>query len=428
MENHGDPTLHLGDRELDEGAYAVHVVERLIRACPERLAASEDERRAHLLVQHELLQALGLDGEIEPFRFTRSLYANLALHFGLGTAGTVVSGVAPLAGAGLHLLAGTSYLLDSSRRAYLLRRLLPEGESQNLVVTIPARAERRLRLVLLAHVDAAFTGWVFDPRLVRASAGRSLPGPLGELLSRPVAAATYAQFVLAGLDLVRAFLGPLAWPLRPLEILLTLPALLTFVLNLQVVLRNQAVPGANDDLSGVAGLLLLARRFLAARPEHVELVLAATGAEEPGTGGARALARSRAGRWHTADTVVLGLDGLSGGELRYFVEGEVVRVPLAPWLERCLQRTSASQPRFAGVRGYPLPVGSTDALPFVARGYDGVTLGCVDPELGSPRHYHLPSDTADNLDPAAIELAVDYAEQLVWTIARARGATAEPPR
>lgn len=363
------------------------------------------------------LEEVGLHTEWAGFRFNDDLYSVLALHFGLGTLGSLLARRAPWAGALLHLTAGGSYWADSTHRHSLLRRLRPQRWSQNLLATIPARGELRLRIVLPAHIDAALTGLLFEPRFTGLLKGDAPPWAAG-LLERPLAAVTHSQLALAGLAALRGLRGRPLPAEGVLRLLLSAPALATFALTADVVRRDQVVPGANDDLTGVAGSIALARRLVGRLPPGVEVVLAITGAEEAGLGGARALAAS--GRWAPERTVVLGLDGLSGGALRYFEEGEIERVAVPSWLEQLLGELASSEARFAGVSRFTIPVGATDVYAFRRRGFDGVCLGCVDSELGSPRHYHLPTDTPDRLDMDEFADAVDFAEALIWRIIERR--------
>ncbi len=146
-----------------------------------------------------------------------------------------------------------------------------------------------------------------------------------------------------------------------------------------------------------------------------------TGAEEAGTGGAYALAREVSSAaysrsWDPARTVVLAIDGLSNGALRRVVDGELVPMTVAPWLDRVLDQVAATESRFRGITSMPLPAGATDAMPFHARGYDAVCLACVDPSIGAPRHYHRPSDTPENLDLAQYADSIDYTERVVDAI------------
>ncbi|AKT42169.1 M20/M25/M40 family metallo-hydrolase [Chondromyces crocatus] len=394
---------------LDEIAWARHFIARVVEACPRRASTSDDEARAHAMVEGEM-KALGLATERQVFTWNQSLYASLALHFGLGALGTLVAGRSPLLGLALHGGAAASYLADSTRKAFFLRRLLPFRLSQNVLGTLPATTEApRLRVVFLAHVDAAFTGLIFHPAVAARAA--TSPGPL----AKPLRLATAALAGLSVLDLLDHSLGASRW--RSLARWgLTIPPLLTAAFNLDVVLRREVVPGAMDDLSGVAALLLLARRLRAIKPDDVEFVFVATGCEEAGLGGAQALVEGMRGRWDRERTVVVGIDSPANGTLRYYLEGEILPVPLAPWLREALDRVAGSDVRFEEVKPHPIPVGGTDAIPFAAAGYAAASLGCVDPRTGTPRHYHLPTDTPENLEPEAIALSLDYLELLVGEI------------
>jgi len=394
------------------------MVEEIDRQCPQRRPAGEDERQAQMIMKKEF-ERLGLATEVHQFEFNESLYANIALHFGLGTLGTVVSGVLPLAGLALHLTAGTSYWADSTRRAFLLRRLFPFKPSRNILGTMPSKGEPALRIVFAAHADTAFTGLMFRPEIVKLIAVDK-PGMPG-FLKRPMSMATKTQFALAGFDLLRLLGGPLTLPLRPLEALLTVPSFLIFLLNLQVVLKNEIVPGANDNLSGMAALPLLAQRLASIGRDDVEFVFVVTGCEEACLGGSDALARAREGIWDKSRTVLIGLDGLGNGDLCYTAsEGEVVPLSTPAWLMEILQEVALSEPRFAGVHGVDLPAGGTDAGPFLAHGWDGVSLVCEDPALGVPLHYHTPEDSPENLDLDKVIYSIDFTEKLTHTIIRKR--------
>ncbi len=397
-----------------EKDYIRSLIERIVAEAPRRQPTSEDERKAHQIMKAEFAQ-LGLDVSEHSFLFNDNLYANIALHFGLGSLGTVLGGMFPAAGLLLHLLAATSYKQESTRKRYLLRRLFPWKPSQNVLGILPAREEMKLRVVFAAHADAAFTGWLFQEQTVRTF-GKEPPKAL-HFMKRSMELATKTQFALAYFDALRLVLGPLTLPLRPLEWALSIPGFLAFMLNMDVVLRNQIVPGANDDLSGVSALPVMARRLAKDQHPNVEYVFVTTGCEEASLGGADALARDMEGVWDKRNTVVIGLDGLSLGDLRYArAEGEVEAIPVPAWLRDRVDKTAASESRFHGVTGFDIPVGATDVGAFLAHGYEGVCLICVDPELGAPRHYHLPEDTPENLDVDQVLFGIDFAERLTRDI------------
>ena len=379
------------------------------------MAGTPAEKAAQELLGAEL-ERLGFTLEWHTFRFPQSTYSGLMAHFGLAVLGTLLGFRWPWAGFALHSFVAMSYSLESTRRALLLHGFFPSISSQNLIATMPAKAARRLRLVLVAHADAAFTGVVFTPGLIKLST-RQPPQGLGWLKKRlgVVVATVVALAVLEALAMANVWAAP-AWLLAAL----TLPAFITFALTADVVLRNRVVPGAADNLSGCTACMELAYRLPGTLPDDLEFVIIFTGAEEAGTGGALRLAQelSRTNEWSRKDTVILGLDTLTNGELRYVEEGELWPVAVPPALELAIQATNDEQPSARRVTKYVIPVGASDALPFLAHGWQAVTLTCIDPSLGAPRHYHHPTDTWSNVDPAQLDASIDFAERLTLRLAR----------
>lgn len=76
---------------------------------------------------------------------------------------------------------------------------------------------------------------------------------------------------------------------------------------------------------------------------------------------------------------------------------------------------------------YEIPSGATDAWPFLVLGFESMGITCIDPELGAPRHYHLPTDTADNLDAAAFERTFVFTEAFLRRLAADRRASVAAP-
>ncbi|MEZ4293885.1 MAG: M20/M25/M40 family metallo-hydrolase [Polyangiaceae bacterium] len=410
--------LPAGMTSEEEARWAHDFIARIISEAPRRMATSDDEQRAQALVQAEM-DALGLATEVVPFRWNRSLYANLALHFGLSAAGSLAALRFPALGLAMHAASAVSFAADSARKAFLLRRLFPFGDSQNILGVRHAKTGPRLRIVFLAHSDAAFTGLLFQPEFVKRFAAKQ-----GSPLYKSLRIATGASLGLAALDAVELITGRRTTALSVARAALTIPPLLAAALNLDVVRRDHIVPGAADDLSGVAGLLLLARRLEDKVPDDVELVFVATGCEESGLGGAQALCDQMQSRWDRENTVILGLDGLANGDLSYYVEGEVFPVPLVPWLRESIDSVAAADSRFAEVRGFEVPVGGTDAIPFAVAGYPAVTIGRVDRSMGVPRHYHVPTDTPENLEAEQIPESVELVTRVVLDLISRRAGQA----
>lgn len=389
----------------------------LASLAPTRLTGTEGERVVQDAIASRL-ELAGYETERRPFRFPRHIYGSLALHFGLALAlaATPSWGLPAWAAAIGHVGIAFSFYMEAVRRRHVLRALWPSVDTQNLLVTRRASAPLRRRVVLLAHVDSAFTGLMFHPtilRIIAAPPPRLLPF-LGKQLLLPFV----SLFALAGLELFGAFSGvTFGWA----TLALSVPAALVFVINAEIVVRNRAVPGAADNLTGCAALIVLAEAWAKRGvPDDVELVFAFTGAEEAGTGGAAKLARTMG--WERDRTDVFALDTLSNGTLFTLEEGELFRVPRPADLLAHVAE-AASDAGLPTPARYPVPAGGTDALPFLVEGYRALALTCIDPAQHAPRNYHHPKDTADRVDPAQLRDSTHLADRLLARLVAAEAET-----
>jgi hypothetical protein len=387
------------------------LVHHLCRECPDRTSGSRQQSRAQRMLRRSLVR-LGGRAQWQRFRFNRSLYAVIALHFGLAVLATALLVVSPLLAATAHGLLALLYVADSQRWAYLLRRVFPFYVSQNLVVTFAPRERVRKRVVVVAHADAAPTGWLFHPRVASLGGGVGYPWFL-RFLSKPLLLGVLALAVVAAME-VDMTLAARLWPRFPiLYIVCNLYFVVVAILNVQIAWRREVVPGANDNLSGCAALPALAERLLVKPPDDVELVFVVTGCEEAGTGGALALAQQQRELWNADNTDVLVLDSLSNGELCLFQEGELLTRPIPARFMQAVRRVAQHDARFAEVAPFAIPAGATDAWPFLVYGYRALAIGCIDAATGTPRHYHLPADSPENLDFEQLHASIDFAEQMI---------------
>ncbi|RMF16326.1 MAG: M28 family peptidase [Candidatus Dadabacteria bacterium] len=411
----------------EERQQARRLIRQILDLGRRRLAGSDTERRAHELLDNRF-HKLGLDTELTPFWTNQSLYQVLALHFGLAIVASVTALYTPWLALLMHVLAGVSYIWDSTKKRFVLRQVLPIAASQNLIARQPVD-NPRLRIVLAAHADASFTGKMFDPEFVRKTNQRveNLPAAAG-LLRKGLAVATYSCFALAvidlwiwiaGLNLVNTILLAAA----------SIPAAITFLVNYDVVRRNEVVPGANDNLSGCASLYLLAKRLDGRLPDGVEIDYVVTGAEEPGLCGARALRRQMRHRWDPRETIFIAVDTICNGELRIIRDGEVVPLDLPGWALDVANRAAQRTEGVERVEEFEVPVGATDAAAFAYGGYEAFGLTALDPDLGAPANYHWPTDDLEHLDFDDLLVATDFLEHLVDEIIQRRvGETLTDPQ
>jgi Peptidase family M28 len=157
---------------------------------------------------------------------------------------------------------------------------------------VPGRGESRHTLVLVAHHDAANTGFMWrHPALWGPRRSRDVVPP--------IAGGSELGLALVALGLRRLGQAQLAVSL----------------LGALDVARSPTVPGASDNATGVAAVIALVERFAREPLDGTEVIALIPGCEESGMGGMAAWLRTReACALDPATTLVLCLDTLGAGE------------------------------------------------------------------------------------------------------------------
>jgi Peptidase family M28 len=271
-------------------------------------------------------------------------------------------------------------------------------------------------LVVLAHHDAPQTGLLFDQTLLQR-----LHQIAPELLARGKTSPPQWWIGLAGpLGTIATALSGRRAPARAGLLIGALGTALA-----ADVWRSPTVPGANDNLSGVAALVALAE-LLRERPlRDMRVLLVSCGAEETLQDGVRAfIARHR----HELDpvrTCFVNLDTIGSPQLVMLeAEGPVwmERYPgawLADLVASCARRLEIPLERGFRARA------STDSVIPGRAGYPIVTLLSLT-AWRSPANYHLSSDVPANLDYDTVADATRLVRELADALPR--GAEAEDGR
>lgn len=360
-------------------------VTRLARI--ERPSASAGEREAAEQIAAELRE-LGAAVRIEEedvhgtFWWPLGIPAAVALAAGLTRSRWRATIVAAAAAA-----ANVDDLRYGPRR---LRRLLPRRMTANVVAEIgPADAERTV--LLTAHHDAAHSGWVFHPELFRSLA-RRFPNLVKLIDTTP----------------------PTMWPAVAGPALVALGALACrrgvrrlgsavaggFALAMADIGLRRVVPGANDNLSGVAVLLSVATALRDEPLEGVRVVLLSTGSEESNQEGMVAFGRRHFRSLDPERTHVVCADTVGSPHL-LLLEGEgMLGIRDYPADFKLLVRDCADR---LGVFLWPglRFRNATDGLIALRAGYPTVMIGSVD-RYRVPTHYHWPTDTPENVSYATV--------------------------
>jgi hypothetical protein len=352
------------------------------------------------------LRELGAEPTVEPERVHGTYWWPLGITSGLGIlAERLARRGARLIATGLAVTAAAEVVDELSAGPRLLRRLLPKQTTTN-VVAYTGDPDAARTLVVVAHHDAAHTSVFFDPRITAAVGSRSDlaaedPSPLPPVMA-PLAIAP-ALVGLGGLAGRRR----LAW----VGGAMCAGIIASFV---EIALRP-TVPGANDNLTGVATLLGVARALKERPVRGLRVLLVSTGAEESLMEGMRAFAARHLQNASRELTHVLCVDSV-GSPYLVLAEAEGML-----WMHRYdgefnqLISTCATAEGVEARRGFRMRFG-TDGLVALRLGFPTAMLTSVD-EHGAPSNYHRPTDTPDRVDYARVDDAVTLCESVVRRLA-----------
>ena len=376
----------------------------------ERGSASEGERRAaHWIAQR--LAEHGCEARVEQERAHGTYWWPMGLLCALAGGAALSGRRATALAAGAFACAAIADDITGGRQ-WFRRRLLPSRPTWNVVAEAGDRRAPRT-VVVVAHHDAAHTSVLFSPAPA-AFVGRRFPG----LIERTDTTPALMWPVIGGPLLVAA--GALAGA-RRVRIAGGVLALASAAAFAEIGARG-VVPGANDNLTGVATLAGLARRLADEPVAGVRVLLVSTGSEESFMEGMQAFARRHFPSLPTDSTHVICVDTVGSPEL-VMLEGEgMLRMhdypaPFRELVGRCAARAGVHLRRGLRFRN------ATDALIARRAGYPTVMLGSIN-EYKLPSNYHWPTDVPDNVDFSTTADAVALCHEVVRNLAFRAGDSA----
>jgi hypothetical protein len=345
-------------------------------------SATEGERELAELLASEL-RGLGLETVIEEERAHGGYWLPVGIPAALAAiAGFFGRALAVVAG----LFAAAAVADDiNCERYWFRRRFLPQRTTRNVVATVgPADAGRTL--VFMAHYDAPHSGLVFHPELPRAPA-RRFP-KLIENANTTVPTMWGAVF------------GPLAVGLGAL---FGMPrvrkggALLSagYAAAMADIALRDVVPGANDNLSGVAAQMSLAHALAADPPDSTRIILLFPGCEESFQEGMSAWLDRHQDELPKRSTAFVNHETV-GSPMLVLLEGEGMLgiTDYSPELKRRIRAVGDD----LGIFLYEnlRTRNASDSLIPVRRGYSTAVIASCD-EFKAPSNYHWPTDVPENL-------------------------------
>lgn len=258
-------------------------------------------------------------------------------------------------------------------------------------------AERTL--VVHAHHDAARTGFIFSQ------------SPQKWIWKH------YPDYIASHDTSAPAWFPVIA---APIAIMLGLARTGTVMCGMSMVTfgdmgRHGAVPGANDNLTGVSALVGLARALEEEPIEGLRVLLVSAGSEESLQEGIRGFARRRFPSLPRERTWFLNLDQLGSPDLVPLEsEGSLVMHDYDREFTDfvCECAAEVGPPLRRGSRAWT----STDGCVPNLAGYPTATLVSLTP-WKTLANYHWPTDVPENLDWDALERATKVAERVVRRLA-----------
>ncbi|HEU4801740.1 MAG TPA: M28 family peptidase, partial [Solirubrobacterales bacterium] len=355
------------------------------------------------------LTAAGAPARVEEARFRGDFAAVVGTLAAAGAAAAVAATTKRGRRAGAVAGAAVAALIadDISNGARPFRKLVrPERTTWNVVAEAgDADAERTV--VVLAHHDAAQTGFIFDPGFQERLIDR-FPG----IVERVDTSLPLWWPVLAGPLLATA--GGLSGRrgLAAAGALISAGAAATMA-DIQ---RSPTVPGANDNLTAVAVIVALAEALAAEPVSGLRVQLVSVGAEEVLQGGIYGYCADHLAKLDRERTWFLNVETVGGPSLA-LIEGEGC-VVMEDYFDRPWRDLIAS---VAARDGVPLRRGmrsrsSTDSVIPSRMGVPTATIAAID-RYKALSNYHRMTDVPENICWPTVACAADLSEAVVRALA-----------
>ncbi len=354
-----------------------------------RVATTEGEHQAANYIEQEM-RSYGLQ-EIrqEPFPCATESLSNIFPYLYTAFGSSMIAPLAPLLGFTGLLAAPATMLSEFRSNKGPVTWLTRKGTSHNVIGILPARSEVKTRIVLLTHYDSVRVRNFMKPnegkspqRFVMPLLGLSYLAAIGS------SALGFVARRKKNRALTRTTQG-ISGAASAAMLTLATPLLMG------QMIRGIDGEGANDNASGVAVLLSLAEQMAQTPLEHTEIWFVATGGEEIGLVGARALANKHGKT--LKDAYFFAVDTVGLGRIHYTVQENFLgRADVSHDVVDILVTASEKGPH--GAMPYMLRAGGTDAGAMLAKKFKASSISCLIKDGKFPE-INWPTDTRKYVEP-----------------------------
>lgn len=390
-----------------------------------RLPGSEEERRAQAFIQEKMKESGAESIDVHQYSVHSAFFrwwpvVSIILFY----ISLFCYNVFPL----LSMIAGAIALLNVLFKLFsyeFLDVLFKNKTSTNVIGKLPTRTSIAPKRVLIigGHADSNYEypiGSRFGTKLIPLLIPVFATMAVGVLVSM-------IKFFTAWIDANFLFgIGPNAW------LAFTAPDWLDIIYFVVLamlpyaswigfdMISSNPVPGANDNLSGIAVILLLLKHFANSdeRPSNIELWFVSFGCEEGGMKGSKYMARKLRdaiddGQMGASSAWVVNFDSIaSKGPMLVATKEPMYRCTYLP--EVYTQIAASAKAAGVDVVVKSLAAG-TDSSPFGRLGIPATGIVGIG-EGYSPANWHSLDDTPDNIDETGIEHCVNLSIQFIHDV------------
>lgn len=359
-------------------------IQEIITRFGGRYAGTDAETKAQLFVKDKL-DAFCDSASITPFYSALSShFQSLKLFIIVHLLSIILLFFFPLVAFGISLVNGVLFLCHFVTYRHCLDFLFPKEKSHNVEGVIEPTDEVKNTLIFAGHIDSVKEfKWWYKLKMT------------GIILTVVSSFLLAISFIFIGLYV---FVGGVFGTVM-LALLLVLTPSLWVLFDMH---GKEVVLGANDNLTGVALSVELAKHFAANRLKHTRVRVLSFGAEEMGLRGAFAYAKENKKRLIEENALLVNLDTIKDKNFITIATNETNT--LSFFDKTLIQEMKASFDACkVPVKTIPLSVGASDASAFIINKLPALSLIAMTTE-SLDETYHTRLDNMSNLDDEAMEI------------------------
>jgi hypothetical protein len=388
--------------------YMYNLVRKAIDEIGPRPACSEAEKKLGRLLAEEwrpICDRVETEAfTCRPGAFLGVIRLSVLLYF----ASIILYWFYPFAAFFMAALSLSMLLLELARYHEFVDFFFLSEQGENIVGTIRPRGEVKRRVIVSAHMDSAY-----EFRLWRLFGTAAVP---------LMGFAILGILIALGGSLARtiAYLGGSEDATAYTVVGVAMAAFSPVVALFLFFQSDKAVPGAMDDMAGIAVLAGLGRSLGESRgsggfyPENAEVVLLATSSEEAGLRGAKRYAKKHLAELKKTPTYAIFLESTADERHLTAVTGELFTgAKHDRGLVEMAQKIAASHNW--PIRSKPIPLGATDASAFSKKGIPATCLLSQDTTRLVP-NYHTREDTLEHVRPEALSVSLQMVIEMIQRI------------